>query len=69
MIFIQTEVTTTGGWARSLTWKQRNTADDTATIQAQMGAFGDGATFKYWYVASRGAFTEVLSLTIQIFLL
>lgn len=49
---ISSRVTKTAGWARSYSWKQRDSASaDFATI-CQMGAFGSGSTLNYWYVGN-----------------
>ncbi len=49
---IASRVTNTAGWARSYSWKQRDsTSADFATI-CQMGTFGSGSTLKYWYVGT-----------------
>lgn len=49
---ITTQATTTGGWARTYTWTQRNDSSSTAATKVQMGAYGTGATLNYWYVGT-----------------
>lgn len=49
---ITTEVTKSGGWARYIDWKQKNTSSDTASVKAEMGAYGAGGTLNYWYVGT-----------------
>lgn len=50
---IQSRITSsTASWARSYSWKQRSDSSADFTTICQMGAYGDVATLKYWYVGT-----------------